>query len=216
MTDQDGQATTPTPSAPTARPVWLRTLTLLMVLLASHLGFQGAGSLSADADPPADTAVVLTGNEARLRAFRLATSIMLENHPLPVRTHAWMQVLLAGVLLFAVAAIFTRDPRGRRLAIGAAWLVGGYQIAHTAFSILIERPALLTVLPPLVEQLAHHGELGKDAVKDVQQGMALATLIGPIVFLAAGLALSAVMLVFFAGRRGRILYGLEKPTEQRP
>ena len=70
-------------------------------------------------------------------------------------------------------------------------------------------------LPRLVEQLENHGELGKDTVDDVQKSMEVATLVGPVFFLVAGLGLSVLMLVFFAGRRGRILYGLEKPLEQR-
>jgi hypothetical protein len=150
-------------------PRWVVVLALAMLVFGGHLLLGGASMWRALASAPATDAAAILAALARA-------------HPLAVRIDAAAKVALALLLLFAVAAVFSSDPRARRATLLAAWAGIVYQIGDGLFLYLVVRRHSVADVLPLTDALI------------VGTGL-------------VGIAFSVLLLTFFGGRRGRVFFG---------
>jgi hypothetical protein len=118
-------------------------------------------------------------------------------------------VLLALMLLFAVAAVWSSDPRGRAAALVAAWAGIAYHIGEAVYLSVVVRAGLRAAAPTLVTMVAAGG--GQTfTVEQMASAVNLVVLTLSAVTAVVGISFSIVVLVFFGGRKGRLFYGLEQ------
>jgi hypothetical protein len=122
-----------------------------------------------------------------------------------------LRLAYASLLLFTVAAVATRDRRGRAAALIGAWVGIAHHLAAAAAFLLLIRPAILRRAPDWLDEvraLTRTG--GQEAVSsDLVGTWAQTVLLGAPIFGAIlGVGFSLLLLVFFGGRRGRSYYGL--------
>lgn len=203
----------PTPRAPQHRPTWLVLVAAIMVISAARMGLVGLLSFT-DQEPSSapQTALIVSAEDAAARAVDLAMKAVRAGHPTLVQAHAVAQVAISLLLLYVVAAVFTLDARGRRLALWAGWVGVLYHVGNVIVGLAVLRPAIMNVAPTVVAQLGASPETpGLDYLVPALRALSVAL---PLMTGAAGLAFSAIVLTLFGGRRGRILYGLEPQPPQ--
>ena len=200
--------------APKQRPAWLVMIAAIMLISAARLSMAGLFTLT-DNEPAAisQTALVVTPEDAAAKTVELASSSVKASHKGLLRAQAAGQVALALFLLYVTAAVFSLDPRGRTLAILAAWVGALYHLAGMVLSLLVLRPAIMQVAPKVVAEMASGASpsaLGADLLTALR---ALSVLL-PVLTALFGLGFSALILFFFGGRRGRAFYGYEAGPQQ--
>lgn len=201
----------PKPRAPQHRPTWMVLVAAIMLISAARMGLAGLFALIDQAQTGTQTALVVSAEDAASRAVELAVKAVRERHDGLVRAQAAVQVAVALLLLYVVAAVFTLDPRGRRLALLAAWVSVIYHLANVAFGLLVLRPAIVEVAPEVVAQIAVAGEAATDLLLPTLRALAVAL---PVMTGIVGLLFSLLIFVFFGGSRGRTLYGLEADSRE--
>ena len=195
------------------RPRLMTLLTLIMLLVGGRMFFGSVtdlhrlatgkpeiltfdGSLNADQEALLRSQVVLANTLARTRPVALCCS-------------AFARLALGLVYLFAVAAIFSGDSRGRRVSLLAGWMGMAVSAANAFFLVLVVRSMLPRLAPALVDALAGDAERagrvapGLDAVA-VQARLYLFDL--PIAVTGMGMVLSLVLLAYFGSRRMQLFY----------
>ncbi len=198
--------------APQHRPAWLVLVAAIMLISAARLGLTGLFVFSDDQPTSTTrTALVVSAEDAAAKTVELASQAVRERHAGLVRLHAGLQVVVALFLLYVAAAVFSLDPNGRWLGLLSAWVGVVYHVVNTVFGLTVLRPEIMRVAPDVVAQVAA-GD-GASPVADVLLPALRALSVAlPVMTGVFGLAFSGLILVFFAGRRGRDFYGA-KPNE---
>lgn len=198
------------------RPTWVVVLAMAMMAFGGHLltgGLSilrglGASEVTMPAAVPSGDAAAEASAVASRDLAAVARSAGRE-HPWAVRGIAAAKVSLGLLLLFAVAAVLTWDPRGRMAVLIAAWAGIAYHIGDALFLFLVVRKGVVAAAPQLASLAAANGEtLSPEAMASLAD---TAMLIVTLVTTAVGMAFSVVLLTYFGGRRGRALYGFGQP-----
>jgi hypothetical protein len=198
------------PKSPDHRPTWLVLLASLTLLYGGRLLTSGIETWR---DPTSSMRLppsrAMTPAEEEVAREIVATGKRVaQSHASTLRADAAAAIPVALVLLFAAAAALSRDPRGRGVTQAAAWLGIIYQLAS------------LWLTFPIVRELAH--ELGGPFARlaTMQAGgsdagarpetMAVVLMALPVFAAAVTIGGSLLLIRFFGGPRGRVLYGLER------
>jgi hypothetical protein len=129
-------------------------------------------------------------------------------HARSIRHNALASLPVALLMLFAAAATMSRDRRGRNIALAAAWTSIVYQVTTLPFIVPLMRDYALQAAPLRVRQFALHHTAADAATFTPELVTNLFTAL-PVLGAAFGIAGSLVLIRYFGGRRGRVLYGLE-------
>jgi hypothetical protein len=180
-------------------------LAMAMLVVGGHLLTGGltilhavSGGTPATSTEPLPSPPTLEGVRAIRASFALA-------HPWAVRANAASKILLAGLLLYAVAAVWSSDRRARLAAMLAAWVGIGYHVGDALFLFFVVRKGVVAAAPLLANWAASQAAPGR-AVPSVQELVSMTDLLIVGTGLV-GIAFSVLLLTFFGGRRGRVLFG---------
>jgi hypothetical protein len=130
-------------------------------------------------------------------------------HPVAARVQAAARLALALVLFFAVAAVFSDDPRARRASVLAAWAGMALHLGSGVFLLTVVRGGMADVVPVLQQVAAKaHARAGDapPASADLAQLASTLTIQVPLLSTALGVLFCVLLLVTFGGRRGRLFY----------
>jgi hypothetical protein len=201
--------------SPERRPPWL-------VLLSSFTLIYGGvllvSSLDALRDPRAAThfpvrQAMTQPQEELLRQIVDVGARIAAAHTPAIRFNAAAALPVGLLLLFAAASTMSRDRRGRQFTLLAAWTAIAYQILSAALTFPLIREYAREASPQLAQLVAM--QAGGAAANATPEVAAQAVIGFPLLTTALSIAGSLVLLRYFGGRRGRILYGLERPEAPR-
>lgn len=154
--------------------------------------------------------------EILLRAQVTLGNVLAQTKPVVYALHAVMELGLALIYLFAVAAIFSNDSRGRRVGLWAAWAGFAACLGHAAFLLGVVR----RIQPWFVPMLASHyaedaARVGRasPSLDGVAEQARLFLVDAPLLATAMGMVFSLLLLAYFAGRRMRLFYNQPRRTE---
>jgi hypothetical protein len=188
---------------PPKRPVWVVVLALAMLTFGGNLLLGGIAPLRGMGDAGGGSVF----SQAVVRELREVTQAVLAAHPVAVRVNAASKVAMGLVMLFAVAAVFSSDPRGRRASLVAAWLGIGYQVGDALFVLVVARQGLFDLAAILAPVMASQSPgMAVPSTEDVASLLRLVV----VMLGALGIGFSVVLLAYFGGRKGRLFYGLER------
>ena len=196
---------------PSHRPAWL---VLLSSLTLVYGGVLLVSSLDALRDPRAATHVPATramtpAEEEITHELALVGTRVAAAHARSIRGNAAASLPVALLMLFAAASTVSRDRRGRQVALAAAWTGIVYQLGTLALTLPIVRDYAAQAAPLLARLVAMQGD-GPDA-NATPEVVAKVVMAFPVFTAAVAIAGSLVLIGYFGGRRGRVLYGLERP-----
>ncbi len=188
-------------------------LTLLMLLLGGRFFLTSASDLYRVATGKSGV-LSLDGSIEAQQEMLLRGQVVLGNalsrhRPVSLTVHALSRLGLGLVYLFAVAAIFSGDRRGRRAAVLAGFAGIGVCAGNAFFLEVVVRRMLPWLTPMLADALA------QDAVRagrpvlgagDVAAHARLFLLEVPLVVTGLGILWSLVLIAYFRGRRVRLFY----------
>jgi hypothetical protein len=195
------------------RPRWMTLLTVLMLLVGGRFLMTSASDLYRVATGKAEV-LSLDGTldaqqEMLLRGQVVLGNALARHRPVSLSVHAVTRLGLGLVYLFAVAAIFSGDKRGRR----AALLAGFAGIVASVGNVLFLEVVVRRMLPWLAPMLAH--ALAQDAVRAGRSALApdavaeqarLFLVDVPMVVTGMGVLWSLLLIAYFRGRRVRLFY----------
>jgi hypothetical protein len=206
--------------APSHRPPWLVVLSSLILLYGGLLLLTG---LTMVRDPMAPARVqpphvFKSADETFDKQLMAANARAVGAHRQGVRVLAAGSVALALIMLYAAAAALSRDRRGRTIVLAAAWLGIGYQLAGLPVHLPISVEYARAATPLFLQRMEAEKPPGAPSTPpETAAGIAHASAIAvPVMTSLLGMAGSAILIAFFGGRRGRVLYGLEAPRPARP
>jgi hypothetical protein len=190
-----------------------------MVVLSSLMLLTAGYSLVSGLLKLRDPSVVLTvattesaGSQAEMQrnqALMAARNAVVEPRRGAVRAEAVAESLLALFALYATAAVLSRDPAGRRLAMAVGFLGMVYQLATLPLYMMLMRDYAGRSAGLLAEAVMERaGEPQALTHAEVTTRLQAALIGGPVFVAIVGVVGSAVLFGFFAGPRGRALYGL--------
>ena len=202
------------------RPRWLTFFTVLMLLVGGRMFFSSVTDLHRLIGGKPEI-LSLDGRfdpqqEALLRGQIVLANALSQYQPAVLSVHAVARLGLGLIYLFAVAAVFSGDARGRRAALLAAWAGIAVCLGNALFVLLVVRRMLPWLMPTLGEAFA------QDAVR---AGRALPTaeaiaeqtqlfLVGvPLVVTGMGMVFSLLLLLYFRGRRMRLFYNQPRQAD---
>ena len=199
---------------PRRRPRWVTVLAVLMLLAGARL-FLGSltdlrrlvtgrsmAALRLDGVVDAEQEVLIRGQLALDEAVDRA-------HPVAARVQVAARLALGLVFLFAVAAVFSDDPRARSASVLAAWIGMALHAGSGLFVLTAVRGRVADLLPALQQVAAQaHARTGDtpSASADLAQLATTLVIQVPLLSAALGVLFSVLLLVTFGGRRGRLFY----------
>jgi hypothetical protein len=202
------------------RPRGMTFLTVLMLLVGGRLLFGSFTDLQRVVTGKPDV-LSLDGTfnaqqEMMLRAPVVLGNALASRRPVALAMHAVARLILGCLYLFAVAAVFSKDTRGRRVAVSTGWAGVAVSGLHAIFLVMVVRGTLPRLLPGLVDAFAEDAQragrpvLAADVVA-VQARLILVD--GPLVVAALGAAFSLFVVLYFGGRRARLFYNQLKQAD---
>jgi len=202
------------PGFPTRRPRWLTALTVLMLLMGARLFLGSLTDLRRLVTGRSMVEVSLEGladaNQELLIRGQLALDEAVDRaHPVAAELKAGVRFLLALLLLFAVAAVFSSDPRAGRVGRAAGWGGMAYYLGNGAFLLLVVRRGVGGALPVLQQVAARAYARTGDAPPapaDLAQLASTLTFQLPLLATTLGVAFSILLLIAFGGRRRYLFY----------
>jgi hypothetical protein len=163
---------------------------------------------SAEALPPAMEAFSKRLGETALG--------VVARHQRALRAGAVASIVAALALLYAAAAVLSRDRHGRRAILAAAWLGIAYQAVSLAVVVPLAQDYVSSCASYIVEQARTSKEPRVAADPQAVVTQVRVAVVGiPVVLALLGVGGSAILIWYFGGRRGRRLYGLEPVRGQR-
>lgn len=203
-----------TSRSPTRRPRWVTVLAVLMLLAGARLFLGSLTDLRRLATGRSMAEVSLDGladaNQEVLIRGQLALDEAVDRaHPVAARVQAAARLALALVFLFAVAAVFSDDPRAGRASVVAAWSGMALHVGSGAFLLMVVRKGVADALPVLQQVAARaHARTGDAPPPPADLAQLASTLMIQVPLLTAvvGILFSILLLVTFGGRRGRLFY----------
>jgi hypothetical protein len=197
--------------SPDHRPAWL---VLLSSLTLVYGGVLLVSSLETLRDPRTVTHLPVTraltpaedeiAHQLRDVGTRVATA-----HARTIRGNAALSLPVALLMLLAAASTMSRDRRGRQVALAAAWTGIVYQLGTLALTFPVVRD-YAGQAAPLLAQLVTLQSNGADVGTSPEAVAKVAVVAFPVFTSAVAIASSFVLIGYFGGRRGRVLYGLER------
>ena len=129
---------------PTRRPRWVTVLAMLMLLAGARLFLGSLTDLRRLATGRSMADVRMDGladaNQEVLIRGQLALEEAVDRaHPIAAGVQAAIRLVLALVFFFAVAAVFSGDPRARRASVFAAWAGMALHVGSGAFLLMVVR-----------------------------------------------------------------------------
>jgi hypothetical protein len=199
------------PQPPTHRPTWLTVLTSAMLVYG---GITLVSALLMLREPRA-LAVMEIANMARpsespetVQKLQALSDEIVARHRAAIRAGAVISLVVALLTLYAVAAILSRDPNGRTVAMLTAGVGIAYQLGSLPLGVTMARQAAMDGGPILSQVINDSGRQPPGFTADQLPRL----LILPAILAAVlGVFCCLVLLTYFGGRRGRTLYGLELP-----
>jgi hypothetical protein len=202
------------------RPLWLTFLTVLMLLVGGGMLHSSVTDLHRlISGKPA--VLYLDGGfdpliEAQLRGQVVLANALSQHRPVTLAVHAVARLALGLILLFAVAAIFSGDARGRRAAVLAAWASLAVYLGNALFLIGVVRRMLPWLLPTLVEAIAQDSvRVGREVMAaDAVALQARILLVDfPLMGTGIGVVFGLLLLLYFRGRRMRLFYNQPRQAD---
>jgi hypothetical protein len=195
------------------RPRWLTFFTVLMLLVGGRMFFSSATDLNRLISGKPEILNLDGGLDAQQEAL-LRGQIVLANalsryRPAVLSVHAMARLGLGLIYLFAVAAVFSGDARGRRAALLAAWAGIAVCVGNAMFVLMVVRRMLPWLLPTLGEAFAQDATRAGRALPTAEVVVEQAQLFlvdVPLVVTGMGIAFSLLLLLYFRGRRMRLFY----------
>ena len=199
---------------PSRRPRWVTVLAVLMLLAGARLFLGSLTDLRRLATGGSMVEVRLDGladaaQEVLIRGQLALDEAVARVHPVAARVQAAARLALALVFLFAVAAVFSDDPRARRASVFAAWAGMALHVGSGAFLFAVVRKGVADFVPVLQQVAAKaHARTGDapPAPADLAQMASTLMIQVPLLSAALGVLFSVLLLVTFGGRRGRLFY----------
>jgi hypothetical protein len=147
--------------------------------------------------------------EALLRAQVVLDNQLFRYKPRVMAAQTAARLILALAYLFAVAAVVSRDTRGRRVCMLAGWLGLASSMGNAVFLGLWVSKNLPWVLPHVTQALSEDALRAGRPVPTAEMVAEQAHLFlvdGPVAACGLGMVLSLILLAYFAGRRMRRFY----------
>ena len=202
------------------RPRWLTFLTVLMLLVGGGMLHSSVTDLH-QLISGKPVVLYLDGSfdpliEAQLRGQVVLANALSQHRPTTLAVHAVARLALGLILLFAVAAIFSGDARGRRAAMLAAWASLVVYVGNALFLIGVVRRMLPWLLPMLVDAIAQDSaRVGREAMAaDAVALQARILLVDfPVLGSGMGMVFGLLLLLYFRGRRMRLFYNQPRQAD---
>jgi len=202
------------------RPRWLTFLTVLMLLVGGRMFFSGVTDLHRLINGKPEILTLDGGldpqQEALLRGQIVLINALSKHRPVSLAIHAVARLALGLIYLFAVAAVFSSDPRGRRTGILAAWAGMVVCAGNAVFLLVVVGRMVPWLLPILGAAYAEDAVRAGRAVPgaDVVALQARLFLVDvPMVVTGMGLVFSLLLLLYFRGRRMRLFYNQPRQAD---
>jgi hypothetical protein len=143
--------------------------------------------------------------EEALRKLEPIQNAVVDRHRLALRVDAIASIVLGLFVLYAAAAVLSRDRNGRRLAQLTACLGIAFHLGSLLLWWRMAKQTIAAAGPLLNEISAQLG--GRASGRDSNQ---LAEMVAarPPLFAVVGVGWCLLLLIYFGGRSGRELYGL--------
>jgi hypothetical protein len=196
------------------RPRWATILAVLMLLVGARLflgsltDFRQLMTGQSMADLPLE-GLTDVNREMLIRGQIALDEALSRLHPTAAAIQAVGRFVLALVMLFAVAAVYSDDRRARLAGVLAGWAGTIFYLGTGAFVLLVARHGVGQVLPDLQKVAAKaYGRAG-DPVPPMEGLAQLATTLMvqvPLMAAGFGLLFSMILVSTFGGQRGRSFY----------
>jgi hypothetical protein len=147
--------------------------------------------------------------ELLMRAQVVLGNALCRERPAALTIHALARLGLGLVYLFAVAALFSGDRRGRQVSQLAGWVGIAVSMGNALFLTLVVRGLLPQLLPVLVEAFAQDATRAGRPLLDadsVATQSRLFLLDVPLVVTGMGVLWSLLLIAYFGGRSVRLFY----------
>jgi hypothetical protein len=201
------------------RPRLLTFLTVLMLLVGGPMLIGSMSDLHRVWSGQPDT-FKAEGNftpeqEGLLRIQLLFSNALLRYKPVVLSLHAVARLGLGLLYLFAVAAVFSDDRRGRRVSLLAGWAGLSVSIANVFYLIFVVRGMLPWLLPGMSEAFGKGARDGSTAPPPESVAQQAHMLLVDLPMLATGLGVvfSLVLLAYFASRNVRLFYNQPRQAD---
>lgn len=202
------------------RPRWLTFLTVLMLLLGGRMFFGSVTDLHRLTSGKPEVLSLDGGldpqQEALLRGQIVLANALSRYRPGVLSVHAVARLGLGLIYLFAVAAVFSGDARGRRASLLAAWAGMAVCLGNAVFVLLVVRRMLPWLLPTLAEAFAQDAARAGRALPSAEVVAAQGQLFlidVPLVVTGIGIVFSLLLLVYFRGRQMRLFYNRPRQAD---
>jgi len=193
--------------APINRPVWLIVLALAMLLFGTLTLVEGLLTIR---DPKALARLTLRDvamtpdQEELVRRIATIDDAIIARHRTALRLNAGVSIAFGLWTLYATAAVLSRDRNGRMLALTTAVLGVVHRLAVLPLALGVAREAAEATGPLLTELAGGAGTAGASLAEVAQRMVSRRQIIST----AIGVGWWLLVFLYFAGRRGRELYGL--------
>jgi hypothetical protein len=200
---------------PSHRPPWVTAMASMMLLYG---GMTLVSALFTLREPRA-AAVVAIENVARSagqpelqRRLDQINEVVLSQYRQAIRAGALISIAVSLFTLYAVAAILSRDRHGRLLALMAGAVGIVYELGGLPYGVAMARLAAVDGAPLLAKVFIDSGQqpAGTNPA-ELAAKLHVAMVAPPIVSSLLGIGWCLAMMVYFGGRRGRVVYGLDAP-----
>ena len=206
--------------APTHRPLWLTVLTSSMLiyggvtLVSALLMLREPRAMAVMAIEnmvrPAEPTAASTETIQKLEAL---SSAIVARHKAEVRAGALISLGVALLTLYTVAALLSRDPHGRKLAMVTAAVGIVYQLGGLPLAVAMARQAANEGADLLSRAVI---DSGREPAGFTPAQLPHLMVVPAILAGVLGALACLTLLYYFGGRRGRALYGLDSPGPTRP
>jgi hypothetical protein len=202
------------PRSPDHRPAWLVLLSSLTLVYGGVLLVSSLDTLRdprAAAHHPATRPLTLAEEEIAKEILEVGTRVAVA-HARAIRANAAVSLPVALLMLFAAASTISRDRRGRQVALVAGWTGIVYQLGTLALTFPFVRDYAAQTAPlvaRLVALQSDGAQMGAGAGATPEAVAKVVVAAFPVFTSAVSIASSLVLIRYFGGRRGRVLYGLE-------
>jgi hypothetical protein len=185
-----------------------------MIVLAATMLLFGGGALVnglvALRDPGAQFSIrniaLAPAAEEAARKLEPIFAGSVDRHRPALRAKAIVSIGLGLFMLYAVAAILSRDRNGRRLALLTAIFGVAYLVAGLPLTMAVWKEVVVAGGPLLLEAFS---AAGQTVARTPVELLAALNVMAALLVLA-GVGWCVLVLVYFGGRRGRELYGLPR------
>jgi hypothetical protein len=202
------------PRSPDHRPAWLVLLSSLTLVYGGVLLVSSLDTLRdprAAAHHPATRPLTPAEEEIAKEILDVGTRVAAA-HTRAIRVNAALSLPVALLMLFAAASTISRDRRGRQVALAAGWTGIVYQLGTLALTFPFVREYAAQTAPLVARLVALQSDgvqmgAGSGATPETVAKVVVAAF--PVFTSAVSILSSLVVIRYFGGRRGRVLYGLE-------